>query len=49
MDPFPLGTEDAQELHRPRVGVAEPMREVGVELGDLAGREDQVVVTEDEA
>ena len=49
MESFALGAEDAQELDRPRVGVAEPVREVGVEFGDFTGGEDEVLVTEYEA
>lgn len=49
VDAFALGAEDAQELHRTGVGVAEPVGEMGVEFGDLAGGEDEVLVTEDEA
>jgi hypothetical protein len=46
VEAFALGAEDAQELHGVCVGVAEPVGEVGVEFGDLAGGEDEVLVTE---
>ncbi|WP_174372353.1 hypothetical protein [Nocardia aobensis] len=36
MEAFALGAEDAEEFDRAGVGVAEPVREVSVELGDLA-------------
>jgi len=36
-------TEDNAELHGMFVGVAEPLREVGVEFGDLVVGEDEVV------
>ena len=49
MEAFALGAEDAQKLHRPFVGVAEPVRQVGVEFGDLARGEDEVLVGEHEA
>lgn len=49
MDALALGAEDAEELHGAVVGVAEPVREVGVELGDLALGEDEVPVAEDDA
>jgi hypothetical protein len=46
VEAFTLRTENAQELHRLRVGVAEPVREVGVEFGDLARGEDEVLIAE---
>jgi hypothetical protein len=46
VEAFALGAEDAQELDRLCVRVAEPVREVGVEFGDLAGGEDEVLIAE---
>jgi len=47
VDALALRTEDAEELHGTLVGVAEPVRQVGVELGDLSLGEDEVPVAED--
>src|SRR5260370_19388697 len=44
-----LPAEQAQELDRLRLGIAEPVRYAGVELGRLAGCEHQVLVAEYEA
>src|SRR5258708_11743772 len=44
-----LPAEQAQELDRFRLGIAEPVRYAGVELGRLAGCEHQVLVAEYEA
>ena len=41
--------EEAEELDGVLVGGAEPVRGAGVELGGLAGAEDEVVLGEDEA
>ncbi len=49
VDAFALRAEDAEEFHGVFVDVAEPVREVGVELGDLALGEDEVLVAEDDA
>lgn len=49
VDAFALRAEDAEEFHGVFVGVAEPVREVGVELGDLTLGEDEVLATEDDA
>jgi hypothetical protein len=45
---FSLPPEQAEDLHRlrPRAGVG--VRDAGVELRDLTGDEDEVVVTEDQ-
>jgi DNA-binding MarR family transcriptional regulator len=49
VEPLALRAEDAQEFDGPGVGVAEPVREVGVEFGDLAGGEDEILLTEHHA
>ncbi|MBB4703711.1 hypothetical protein BJ982_005255 [Sphaerisporangium siamense] len=48
MDAFALGAKDAEEFHGVFVGVTEPVREVGVEFGDFALGEDEVLVAEDD-
>jgi hypothetical protein len=45
---FSLLAEEAEELDRLGVGGAEPVRDAGVELGRLTGREHQVVLAEDD-
>jgi hypothetical protein len=44
-----LAAEDGQELDGLAVRAAEPVRHPGVELGRLPLRQDQVVLTEDQA
>jgi hypothetical protein len=44
-----LAAEEAQDLRGLAVGAAEPVWDVGVELGYLAGGEDEVPVAEDQA
>jgi thioredoxin reductase len=46
--PLTLRTEQAQQLGRIRARAGEPVRDVGVELGGLAGRQDHVVFAENE-
>lgn len=46
---FTGSSEDAKDLRRFVACAAEPVRYVGVELGDLAGAEHPVLVAEDEA
>jgi hypothetical protein len=48
VEAFALGAQDAQELHRLRVGVAESVREVGVEFGDLACGKDEILIAENQ-
>ena len=40
---------EAQEFDRAWFGIAEPVRQVGVEFGDLAGGLDQILIAEDDA
>ena len=49
MHPLALGAEDASNSAGRRPGVADPVRRARVELGDLAGLEDEVAGAEDEA
>jgi hypothetical protein len=49
VEAFALRAEDAQELDRLSVGIAEPVREVGVEFRDLAASEIEVLAAEDHA
>jgi hypothetical protein len=46
--PLALGAVDAEDLDRLVSGRAEPVRQPGVELGDLAGLHRDVVLAEDE-
>lgn len=46
---FSLLADEAEELHGTGAGGAEPVRGAGVELGGVAGFEDQVVLAEDES
>ncbi len=48
MHALPLRAEQAQHLGRLRPGAAEPMRDPRVELGDLAGLHDEVVLGQQE-
>lgn len=47
--PLTLLAEEGQVLHLLPVGTPEPVRHAGVELGDLAGHEREVVRTERQA
>lgn len=49
MGPFALLAHQAEELDRPRTRRTKPVRRAGVELGNLSGHEDEVVLSEDEA
>ena len=49
MGSFTVFADEAQKLDRAHVGCAEPVRRTGVELGDLAGFEREVVFAEDES
>jgi hypothetical protein len=46
---FALFADEAEELDWACAGGAEPMRGAGVELGNFAGFEDEVVFADDEA
>jgi hypothetical protein len=49
VNPFALRAEDAQQFHRLQARVGDHVRDAGVELGCLAGGEDEVPVAQGEA
>ena len=46
MQAFTLGSEEAEDLYWLGSGVAEPVRDMGIELRHLSRRQDHVVLAE---